>query len=446
MGERQRSGHTFRGTARQITVLILSLLVTAGIYAALWSYAPGDSILVRYLSGHWVEYIETWLFAWAMLALIQRLWLLRRERSVLGRDLLEAHGGTPVPPSKAGQLLQRLDRLPARFRATIYVRRLRSALEFIAVRQSTRGLEDHLRDQAEADADYADGSLSLVRFITWAVPILGFLGTVLGITNAVANVTPEQITQSISSITDGLAVAFDTTALALGYSICLMFFTFVVDRSQQLLLHAVDSTAYQVLTSRFTLAEESGGEALDIIRTGGQRLMEFAEQLVQRQSLIWTESLLALNRRVEEQSQEQQARFAASLENLLDRTLAAHQERLDRLEEETISSAAQLLNGFNHLGELLDRTRQALERQCDQVERLSSSLKPLAEMEREILRLQETMRLNLETLASGTAIQDAVHSLTAAIHLLTVRAGAPASSATIPASQPPNRPSQGNAA
>ena len=66
-----------------------------------------------------------------------------------------------------------------------------------------------LADQA---AERLHESYSLVRTITWAVPILGFLGTVVGITMAIANVTPEQLDTSLGEVTDGLAVAFDTTA------------------------------------------------------------------------------------------------------------------------------------------------------------------------------------------------------------------------------------------
>ncbi|MEI2659369.1 MAG: MotA/TolQ/ExbB proton channel family protein [Bifidobacterium adolescentis] len=58
--------------------------------------------------------------------------------------------------------------------------------------------------------------MRLIRTITWAVPILGFLGTVIGITMAIANITPDQLESSLGEVTAGLAVAFDTTASVTG--------------------------------------------------------------------------------------------------------------------------------------------------------------------------------------------------------------------------------------
>ena len=83
-------------------------------------------------------------------------------------------------------------------------------------RGSADELDDQLRNLADTDALALESSYALTRFITWAIPIIGFLGTVLGITGAISGVTPEVLEKSLSTVTDGLALAFDTTALALG--------------------------------------------------------------------------------------------------------------------------------------------------------------------------------------------------------------------------------------
>src|SRR5438270_597962 len=83
-------------------------------------------------------------------------------------------------------------------------------------------------DLADADAEGLETSYGLVKIITWAIPILGFLGTVLGITKAIAGVNPEVLEKNLNSVTDGLAEAFDTTASALALTMVVMFFSFVV--------------------------------------------------------------------------------------------------------------------------------------------------------------------------------------------------------------------------
>src|SRR5205085_5071560 len=113
-------------------------------------------------------------------------------------------------------------------------------LDFLKNRGSARGLDDQLRALADEDALALDGSYSLTRFITWAIPILGFLGTVLGITGAISGVTPEVLENSLSTVTDGLALAFDATALGLALTMTTMFLSFLVERAEQNILASVD--------------------------------------------------------------------------------------------------------------------------------------------------------------------------------------------------------------
>src|SRR5207244_5326669 len=134
---------------------------------------------------------------------------------------------------------------------TLIVRRADAILDFLCSRGSAADLDDHLRSLADTDALALEGSYALTRFITWAVPILGFLGTVLGITGAISGVTPEVLENSLSTVTDGLALAFDTTALALGLTMLLMFSSFLVERAEQSVLEAVDRYADREFAPRF---------------------------------------------------------------------------------------------------------------------------------------------------------------------------------------------------
>jgi biopolymer transport protein ExbB/TolQ len=120
---------------------------------------------------------------------------------------------------------------PDIWRESFLGRRLATALDFVNRRKSAQDLDDQLRQLADNDAMGLEGSYALTRFITWAIPILGFLGTVLGITGAIAGVTPEVLEESLSTVTDGLALAFDSTALALALTMVLMFVASNLERS-----------------------------------------------------------------------------------------------------------------------------------------------------------------------------------------------------------------------
>src|SRR5262249_53284463 len=145
-----------------------------------------------------------------------------------------------VPVEEANRLLTALEALPRRLHGTYLVRRVAAVLAFLSSRGSANELDDHLRTLTDNDAIALEGTYSLTRFITWAIPILGFLGTVLGITQAISGVTPEVLEHSLSTVTDGLALAFDATALGLGLTMVTMFLSYVVERAELGILEAVD--------------------------------------------------------------------------------------------------------------------------------------------------------------------------------------------------------------
>ena len=83
----------------------------------------------------------------------------------------------------------------------------------MAQRGTTRHLADDLRELSGRDADAAHDSLGLVRIIVWAIPMLGFLGTVIGITQTLGGLDFSNGAAAVDNLKSGLYVAFDTTAL-----------------------------------------------------------------------------------------------------------------------------------------------------------------------------------------------------------------------------------------
>jgi biopolymer transport protein ExbB/TolQ len=94
----------------------------------------------------------------------------------------------------------------------------------------------------------SESSFSVPKILVWAIPLLGFIGTVVGISRAVNGFSGfleeaaavEQIKEGIGTVTSGLAVAFDTTLLALLLSVLVMIPLVLVERSESRLLLAVD--------------------------------------------------------------------------------------------------------------------------------------------------------------------------------------------------------------
>jgi uncharacterized phage infection (PIP) family protein YhgE len=100
--------------------------------------------------------------------------------------------------------------------------------------------------------------------LIWAIPILGFIGTVLGLGAAVSGFSEflagaadlSTIKEAIGGVTAGLGTAFDTTLLALILSVFLMFPLASVQRKEENLFVEVDNYLDDTLTSRLPSAEQ----------------------------------------------------------------------------------------------------------------------------------------------------------------------------------------------
>src|SRR5262249_54926541 len=161
-----------------------------------------------------------------------------------------------------------------------------------------------------------------------ATPMLGFLGTVVGITDALGDLGRElsnsdtagaggSLNTAMQGLLAGLYVAFDTTAIALCFSIALMFVQFMLDRGESQLLSAVDHCANEELAGRFAQAGLSSDPNIQVMKRMSQGILKATEQLVQRQAELWQQSIAAAHdqwTRVSRQSSEQmQTALAAAL-------------------------------------------------------------------------------------------------------------------------------------
>ena len=273
--------------------ILLGAMFTAAFYGAIAVLPPDWTFLRRYFCNHALEYASAGLFFVGLGTLLLKWSKLGGERAELRSDLatdLETHD------MSGEQLQQALDGITGLRSQTWLVRRLRDASAFVRSRGTSSGLEDHLRYLGELATDQLSRSYALVRTITWAVPILGFLGTVIGITMAIANVTPEQLDSSLGEVTGGLAVAFDTTALALALSIVLVFAQFLVERTEQQLLADVEDFSMRNLPVLYGAGTSGGGT--DVLQAASARSLATAlDSFVERQMELWNEQLGQLRQR-----------------------------------------------------------------------------------------------------------------------------------------------------
>ncbi len=111
----------------------------------------------------------------------------------------------------------------------------------------------------------------------------------------------------------------------------------------------------------------------------------------------------------------------------MEKTLETHARRLAALEKHMLEQGGGIVGELAALANSVQtnsREQQAAMTKVTQTFAAQvEALARLQEGDRHLRRMQETLNQNLATLAGAGAFEEAIHSLTAAIHLLTARAG-----------------------
>lgn len=115
-------------------------------------------------------------------------------------------------------------------------RALLNALRRFSTTRNISDVSSSTRDIFESEADRLESELSMIRYISWAIPSIGFIGTVRGIGEALAQ-ADKAVQGDIAGVTQSLGVAFNSTFIALLISIFLMFLVHQVQLLQERLVY-----------------------------------------------------------------------------------------------------------------------------------------------------------------------------------------------------------------
>ncbi len=382
-----------------------------------------NEVIQRYVQ-HLAEQVIVVLFFCCIGAFAAKMIAALRERIAQSHQLLPEWNGKPIPVNQVSQLQQTLALQGEGASRSWIGRRIANILTYVSNRGTTNGLDDQMRTLADNDAMTLDGSYALTRFLIWAMPILGFLGTVLGITEAIGGIDPEKMATDTSSITNGLTKAFDATALALSLTLVAMFFSYLVEKLEQNLLERVDVYVDAELAHRFARTTGEIGDSSALAVT--------AQDLIERQAALWAASLEKTEERWKQlTSPHSEEKWALAMQQALEGTLTRYSQRVVELEKKLLDRQNALLEGLARLTSVMkegSRDHQvALARLTDAIGLSVEMMSKVQSNEGQLIRLQETLSQNLNIIASSQVFEQAVASLTGAIHLLTSRTGSTAS-------------------
>lgn len=259
-----------------VLLYMLAGFVGTGIfYAAIYPFAWNNGKLT-YLGrlfigassmseGGWVPIAEVFVFCWAIGMLIAKYFKIRRQQRAMLLDVLPVDIGKKINAGNLDAFLQSIGQLPKDAVGSFLVTRCIRGLEHFRARKSAADTATMLASQSDLDASSVDSSYTMFHVFIWAIPILGFLGTVIGVSAAVGGFTGTlenssdigALKEGLKSITSGLGTAFDTTLVALSMAMILTFPVSALQKLEGDVIGQVDEYTNEYLLRR--LEDHRGG-------------------------------------------------------------------------------------------------------------------------------------------------------------------------------------------
>ncbi|MDG2108256.1 MAG: MotA/TolQ/ExbB proton channel family protein [Woeseiaceae bacterium] len=180
------------------------------------------------------------LMFWALAIMAYKAFRTSNERYLLESDLVTVTEGMRILPEDTRLFARQIQMLPEERQQMLLPRALLSALRRF---ESTRNIQDVssiTHTICESEAEKLESELSMIRYISWAIPSIGFIGTVRGIGEALAQ-ADKAVQGDIAGVTQSLGVAFNSTFIALLISIFLMFLVHQLQLVQERLVHDTEN-------------------------------------------------------------------------------------------------------------------------------------------------------------------------------------------------------------
>lgn len=188
------------------------------------------------------------LLIWGTYLCVEKMLLISSQSYLFDIDLLK---DIEEQEESIPEILKDIEELAPEIRETPVVQTLSMSLRRYLITQSIQNASEAVLSALEVLSVRNESELSLIKYIAWAVPSIGFLGTVRGIGQAMAE-AETAIAGNIGPMTTSLGVAFNSTFVALLISIVLMLLLSFLQRMQDDTVVKVQSYCERYLINRIS--------------------------------------------------------------------------------------------------------------------------------------------------------------------------------------------------
>ena len=230
-----------------ILTALLGFLLTALFYGVMYLLLrnpSGNRFATLFLEQGPIPYFIVFFTAWSIAILFVKSRKLKYQKKALTYRVVPKDSDFILSARNADTVVDLMYDTADDPKKFLLFNRIEVAVSNLKNLGQVRDVGDILINQADQDEAILETSYGLLKGFIWAIPVLGFIGTVLGLSSAIGGFGAvlesasdiEQIKSELVSVTSGLSMAFVTTLQALVAALCLqLVMTFLKTSEEQFL-------------------------------------------------------------------------------------------------------------------------------------------------------------------------------------------------------------------
>ncbi len=248
------SKHT--GTNRFLTAIV-GVILTVGFYLSVWPFS--DSYFAQMFTERGAVPYVIVLFTSCCLAILFIKWRkLKLQARALQFGIVPEAADFVLSPLTADEIIRNLYVIADNPRRFVLLNRVERALSNLRNLGRVSDVDSILRSQADNDENYMESTYTGLRGLIWAIPVLGFIGTVLGLSAAVGGFGSvlaqgaelAELRGALQGVTGGLAVAFETTLIGLVAAVCIQLLLTALKGREEAFLDECSDYCHRHIVSR----------------------------------------------------------------------------------------------------------------------------------------------------------------------------------------------------
>jgi biopolymer transport protein ExbB/TolQ len=214
----------------------------------------------------WATGPATLCFFWGVVIAFVKIPKLGLQRKALELAAVPQSRDFVLNETTAKTVLERMRSLVDDTRYFILLNRIDRALSNLHNIGGVSDVSTILKAQSENDENQVASSYAMIHAMIWSIPVLGFVGTVLGLSKAIGKFTDaltvttdiSQIREHLTAVTGGLSTAFETTLVGLGFALLLHLLADLVQQKETDFLDECNDYCHANVVSKLRVRPKEG--------------------------------------------------------------------------------------------------------------------------------------------------------------------------------------------